>query len=94
MQFVDDWHVLQSGGPSWRVLLGMRDALVANQTGANANLPSPFDPLDTVISKFGAQGLNLTDVVALQGSHYVMSFAVPFCSAQTQIRTSKFCLDS
>lgn len=63
--------VLLSGGPSWRVLVGRRDGLVANQTGANTNLPSPFDPLDTIISKFGAQGLNLTDVVALQGAHTI-----------------------
>lgn len=60
--------MLQSGGPSYRVLLGRRDGMVANQTGANTNLPSPFDPLDIIISKFAAQGLNLTDVVALQGT--------------------------
>lgn len=63
--------VVLSGGPSWRVLLGRRDGVVANQTGANANLPSPFDPLDTIISKFTKQGLNITDVVALQGAHTI-----------------------
>ncbi|XP_021771852.1 peroxidase N-like [Chenopodium quinoa] len=60
-----------SGGPSYGVLLGRRDGMVANQTGANSNLPSPFDPLDSVISKFGDQGLNLSDVVALQGAHTI-----------------------
>ncbi|KNA18139.1 hypothetical protein SOVF_073620 [Spinacia oleracea] len=63
--------VVLSGGPSYRVLLGRRDGMVANQTGANTNLPSPFDPLDIIISKFAAQGLNLTDVVALQGAHTI-----------------------
>lgn len=59
--------LLQSGGHSYRVLVGRRDGMMANQTGANTNLPSPFDPLDIVISRFADQGLNLTDVVALQG---------------------------
>lgn len=59
--------LLQSGGPSWKVLLGRRDGLVANQEGANA-LPSPFDSLTTIIAKFMALGLNLTDVVSLSGN--------------------------
>ncbi|KAK4740792.1 hypothetical protein SAY87_024380 [Trapa incisa] len=59
--------VLQSGGPTWKVLLGRRDGLVANQTGANTALPSPFESLSAVISKFAAVGLNITDVVALSG---------------------------
>ncbi|XP_074319185.1 peroxidase N-like [Silene latifolia] len=63
--------VVLSGGPTWRVLLGRRDGMVANQTGANAVLPSPFESLDSIISKFGDQGLDLTDVVALQGAHTI-----------------------
>lgn len=59
---------MQSGGPTWKVLLGRRDGLVANQTGANSNLPSPFDSINTIISKFAAVELNTTDVVALSGS--------------------------
>jgi len=60
--------LLQSGGKSWRVLLGRRDGLVANQTGANAKLPSPFEDVDTIINKFAAVGLNIIDVVALSGN--------------------------
>ena len=61
---------MQSGGPAWRVLLGRRDGLVANQTAANASvLPGPFDPLNTIIAKFAAVGLNVTDVVALSGKY-------------------------
>lgn len=50
----------------WRVALGRKDGLVANQSSAN-NLPSPFEPLDSIIAKFQAVGLNITDVVALSG---------------------------
>lgn len=63
--------VLLSGGPTWKVPLGRRDGLVANQTGSNNGLPAPFDPLDTIISKFAAVGLNVTDVVALSGGHTI-----------------------
>ncbi|CAH8390088.1 unnamed protein product [Eruca vesicaria subsp. sativa] len=60
--------VVLSGGPRWRVALGRKDGLVANQNSAN-NLPSPFEPLDAIIAKFVAVGLNVTDVVALSGAH-------------------------
>ncbi|EXB29014.1 Peroxidase 59 [Morus notabilis] len=63
--------VLLSGGRSWRVLLGRRDGLVANKTGANILLPSPFDSLETIITKFLNPGLNITDVVALSGAHTI-----------------------
>ncbi|VVB17058.1 unnamed protein product [Arabis nemorensis] len=60
--------VFLSGGPQWRVALGRKDGLVANQSSAN-NLPSPFEPLDAIIAKFLAVGLNVTDVVSLSGAH-------------------------
>ncbi|KAL6963355.1 peroxidase [Sarracenia purpurea var. burkii] len=63
--------VLLSGGLSWKVLLGRRDGLVGNQTGANNGLPSPFDTLDAITAKFAAVGLNLTDVVILSGGHTI-----------------------
>ncbi|KAL6200724.1 hypothetical protein ACLB2K_030505 [Fragaria x ananassa] len=63
--------VVLSGGNSWKVLLGRRDGLVANQTGANSGLPSPFDTLDAIISKFANVGLNVTDVVSLSGAHTI-----------------------
>ncbi|KAL8129312.1 hypothetical protein V2J09_018467 [Rumex salicifolius] len=59
--------VFFSGGPSWRVQLGRRDGLISNQTLANANLPSPFNTLDVILSNFQNVGLNLTDLVALSG---------------------------
>ncbi|KAJ8760051.1 hypothetical protein K2173_010907 [Erythroxylum novogranatense] len=63
--------VLLSGGPKWKVLLGRRDSLVANQTGAANGLPGPFDSLNLITSKFAAVGLNITDVVSLSGSHTI-----------------------
>ncbi|KAJ1686332.1 hypothetical protein LUZ63_017722 [Rhynchospora breviuscula] len=65
------YAVVFSGGPSWRVLLGRRDGLVANQSGANSGLPGPFDSIESIISKFDAVGLNTTDVVALSGGHTI-----------------------
>jgi peroxidase len=58
-------NVFQSGGPGYGVLLGRRDGLVANQSGANSNLPSPFDPISEITKKFEDVGLNTTDVVVL-----------------------------
>ncbi|WOK93187.1 peroxidase A2-like [Canna indica] len=58
-----------SGGPSWDVQLGRRDGTTANKDGANNNLPSPFDALDTLQSKFAAVGLNDVDLVTLSGAH-------------------------
>ncbi|KAH1041801.1 hypothetical protein AAZX31_09G063400 [Glycine max] len=61
--------VLLSGGPFWYVQLGRRDGLISNGTLANLAIPSPFDTLDTIISKFNDVGLDLKDVVTLSGAH-------------------------
>ncbi|KAM1472516.1 hypothetical protein ACFX13_029465 [Malus domestica] len=61
----------KSGGTSWKVLLGRRDGLVANQTGANRALPAPFEALDSIISKFAAVGLNVNNIVSLSGAHTI-----------------------
>ncbi|KAM0993126.1 hypothetical protein EV1_008902 [Malus domestica] len=58
-----------SGGPSWNALLGRRDSLTANQAGANTSIPSPFEGLANITSKFSAVGLNTNDLVALSGAH-------------------------
>lgn len=63
--------VLLSGGPSWKVLLGRRDGLVSNQSGANSKLPAPFETVGNITLKFQAVGLNLTDVVSLSGAHTI-----------------------
>ncbi|KAG4942456.1 hypothetical protein JHK85_047102 [Glycine max] len=63
--------VFLSGGPFWKVPLGRRDGTVSNGTLATEVLPAPFDPLNTIISKFTNMGLNLTDVVSLSGAHTI-----------------------
>ncbi|KAL4186645.1 hypothetical protein AMTRI_Chr09g34970 [Amborella trichopoda] len=63
--------VLLSGGPSWKVLLGRRDGLVANQSGANSGLPTPLESVPQVLAKFVAVGLNATDLVSLSGGHTI-----------------------
>ncbi|CAL4916216.1 unnamed protein product [Urochloa decumbens] len=65
------YGVLFSGGPYWDVLMGRKDGLVANQSGADNGLPVPFEPIDSIIQKFNAVGLNTTDVVVLSGAHTI-----------------------
>ncbi|PIN19899.1 Peroxidase [Handroanthus impetiginosus] len=56
------------GGPSWNVRLGRRDSTTASRSQAN-DLPSPFAPLDRLISDFDKKGLTPRDMVALSGAH-------------------------
>jgi len=65
------YGVLFSGGPYYNVLLGRKDGLVANHSGADNGLPSPFEPIDSIIQKFDDVGLNTTDVVVLSGAHTI-----------------------
>ncbi|CAN6467107.1 unnamed protein product [Victoria cruziana] len=57
------------GGPSYSVLLGRRDSLIANQSGANSDLPPPFSNLSNLIAAFANKGLSFQDMVALSGAH-------------------------
>jgi peroxidase len=61
----------QLRGPTWKVPLGRRDSTTANESLANANLPSPGANLTTLISTFARQGLSPTDMTALSGAHTV-----------------------
>ncbi|PQQ11352.1 peroxidase A2 [Prunus yedoensis var. nudiflora] len=60
---------VNSGGPSWTVLLGRRDSTTANRTAANEALPAPSFTLDELKASFAAVGLDTTDLVALSGAH-------------------------
>lgn len=51
------------------MLLGRRDGVIANQSGANNSIPAPTESLANVTAKFAAVGLNTTDLVALSGNH-------------------------
>ncbi|KAM6575150.1 hypothetical protein CsatA_023477 [Cannabis sativa] len=57
-----------SGGPGWFPLLGRRDSLIANKSGAD-ELPAPFETLDALKNKFSQRNLDSTDLVALSGAH-------------------------
>ncbi|XP_059278435.1 lignin-forming anionic peroxidase-like [Lycium ferocissimum] len=61
--------VVLAGGPSWQVPLGRRDSLTANRSGANTDIPSPFESLAVMIPQFTRKGMDLTDLVALSGAH-------------------------
>ncbi|KAL0450305.1 UNVERIFIED_CONTAM: Peroxidase 10 [Sesamum latifolium] len=63
--------VFLTGGPFWPVALGRRDGLTANETAANTDLPSPFEPLENITAKFVAKGLDLKDMVVLSGGHTI-----------------------
>ncbi|KAH7285482.1 hypothetical protein KP509_33G030300 [Ceratopteris richardii] len=63
--------VVLSGGPFWNVRLGRRDSLTASYSLANSNLPAPSEDIDTLISKFAAQGLSVSDLVTLSGAHTI-----------------------
>jgi len=60
--------VVALGGPSWRVDLGRRDSTTASAAATSA-LPPPFLSLAGLIANFQAQGLDVTDLVALSGGH-------------------------
>ncbi|XP_057976680.1 peroxidase 20 isoform X2 [Malania oleifera] len=57
------------GGPRWQVWLGRRDSLEASFTGANLFIPSPNSSLEMLIANFKDQGLDISDLAALSGSH-------------------------
>jgi peroxidase len=63
--------VVLSGGPSFEVSLGRRDSRSASLSGSNNNIPAPNSTLQTLITKFKGQGLDVVDLVALSGSHTI-----------------------
>ena len=79
---------MQGGGPSWNVLLGRRDGLIANQSGANTSIPNPTESLANVTAKFAAVGLNITDLVALSGNHYYIASPVYFLVCTHKLHTT------
>ncbi|CAA2977458.1 peroxidase 11 [Olea europaea subsp. europaea] len=63
--------VLLVGGPYWDVPLGRKDSKKAGYELVETNLPKANDGLLSIISKFIHQGLSVTDMVALSGSHTI-----------------------
>ncbi|KAF8090383.1 hypothetical protein N665_0478s0042 [Sinapis alba] len=60
-----------TGGPSWEVYLGRRDAREASLIASNNNIPVASSTFETIVTKFNDQGLGLTDTVALLGGHTI-----------------------
>nr|ANY40012.1 peroxidase [Phlox subulata] len=60
-----------TGGPSWEVPLGRRDARDASLSGSNNNIPAPNNTFQTILTKFKLKGLDIVDLVALSGSHTI-----------------------
>lgn len=60
-----------TGGPSWEVPLGRRDARDASISGSNQNIPAPNNTFQTILTKFKLKGLDVVDLVALSGSHTI-----------------------
>jgi peroxidase len=59
---------MQSGGPSWGVLLGRLDSKTSDFNGS-LNLPAPTDNLTVLQQKFSDLSLNDVDLVALSGTY-------------------------
>jgi hypothetical protein len=57
---------MQSGGPSWGVLLGRLDGKTSDFNGS-LDLPAPTDNLTVLQQKFSNLSLNDVDLVALSG---------------------------
>jgi hypothetical protein len=58
---------MQSGGPSWGVLLGRLDGKTSDFNGS-LDLPAPTDNLTVLQQKFSNLSLNDVDLVALSGA--------------------------
>ncbi|CAI0405164.1 unnamed protein product [Linum tenue] len=67
-QMFNGWQV---GGPDWEMYLGRKDSKTASYELANSNLPVPSEGILPIITKFLYQGLSVTDMVALSGSHTI-----------------------
>lgn len=61
-------HHMQSGGPSWGVLLGRLDGKTSDFNGS-LDLPAPTDNLTVLQQKFSNLSLNDVDLVALSGTN-------------------------
>ncbi|KAL8506054.1 hypothetical protein ACS0TY_017061 [Phlomoides rotata] len=59
------------GGPFYKVELGRRDGRVSTTNAVQNHLPSPDFNMNQLTSLFAANGLNITDLVALSGAHTI-----------------------
>ncbi|OAY73760.1 Peroxidase 11 [Ananas comosus] len=76
--------VVLVGGPYWDVPVGRLDSKKASLDQANTDIPTSDQGLATLISKFLAKGLSVTDMVALVGT---TSYALIFHAARERSHT-------
>ncbi|XP_020232367.1 peroxidase 3 [Cajanus cajan] len=65
----DSIHAI--GGPYWNVPTGRRDGLISRATDPLVSLPAPFHNLTTLLSRFANVGLDVNDLVLLNGAHTI-----------------------
>ncbi|CAA2979147.1 peroxidase 9-like [Olea europaea var. sylvestris] len=63
--------VILSAGPHWEVPLGRKDSKTASLSRSNSDIPAPNSTIQTLITKFKRQGLDIEDLVALSGGHTI-----------------------
>ncbi|XP_076916174.1 peroxidase 12-like [Bidens hawaiensis] len=64
--------IVLTGGPKYNVPLGRRDGLTfATRNVTLADLPSPFVPVNTLLTNLAAKNFDTTDVVAMSGAHTI-----------------------
>ncbi|KAL2468315.1 Peroxidase 9 [Forsythia ovata] len=63
--------IVLSGGPHWEVPLGRRDSKTASLSQSNTDIPAPNSTIQTLVTQFKRQGLNVEDLVALSGGHTI-----------------------
>ncbi|KAH9614959.1 hypothetical protein KSS87_001390 [Heliosperma pusillum] len=61
--------VFHTGGPTWEVELGRRDAVITSRDAANIHMPSSFSNITVLTANFAAVGLSFEDLIALSGAH-------------------------
>ncbi|KHN00743.1 Peroxidase 12 [Glycine soja] len=61
------------GCPDYAVLLGRRDGLSFSTSGTS-DLPKPFNTTGVTLDAFAAKNFDVTDVVALSGTHTCGTF--------------------
>ncbi|CAN6457228.1 unnamed protein product [Victoria cruziana] len=63
--------IFLTDGPFYPLSTGRRDSRVSRAATAQAQLLSPFDTLDTILTAFNERGLHQNDTITLLGAHTI-----------------------
>ncbi|KAJ3696228.1 hypothetical protein LUZ60_001605 [Juncus effusus] len=72
--------VFLSGGPTWKVELGRYDSLTSK--ASDVDLPLTTENVPELMKRFSAQGLTVTDLVALSGGHTLGATSCAFVDSR------------